>query len=199
MTSITTEPVRSSRLNMRLTPEQRQTIDMAASLKGSSITQWAIDHLVTDARRDIDEETVTRLPSKAFDEFLKALDKQGTAVAYVTYSESGELAGFYSLSAHAMERSSIAGGWLQRNVPERVPMILLGMLGVDRRFQGNGLGRRLLHDAVVRSLGISMELGARALIVDPVDDGAARFYEANGFQHIPESERMFLKLAGKRS
>jgi len=98
-----------------------------------------------------------------------------------------------------MERSSIAGGWLQRNVPERVPMILLGMLGVDRRFQGNGLGRRLLHDAVVRSLGISMELGARALIVDPVDDGAARFYEANGFQHIPESERMFLKLAGKRS
>ena len=48
---------------------------MAASLKGSSITQWAIDHLVTDARRDIEEETVTRLPSKAFDEFLKALDK----------------------------------------------------------------------------------------------------------------------------
>lgn len=75
MTSITTEPVRSSRLNMRLTSEQRQTIDMAASLKGSSITQWAIDHLVTDARRDIEEETVTRLPSKAFDEFLKALDK----------------------------------------------------------------------------------------------------------------------------
>ena len=52
-------------------------------------------------------------------------ERQGTAVAYVPYSESGELAGFYSLSAHAMERSSIAGGWLQRNVPERVPMILL--------------------------------------------------------------------------
>ena len=75
MTSTITEPARSSRLNMRLTPEQRQTIDIAASLKGSSITQWAIDHLVTDARRDIEEETVTRLPSKAFDEFLKALDR----------------------------------------------------------------------------------------------------------------------------
>ena len=72
MTSTITEPARSSRLNMRLTPEQRQTIDIAASLKGSSITQWAI---VTDARRDIEEETVTRLPSKAFDEFLKALDR----------------------------------------------------------------------------------------------------------------------------
>ena len=70
MTSTITEPARSSRLNMRLTPEQRQTIDIAASLKGSSITQWAID-----ARRDIEEETVTRLPSKAFDEFLKALDR----------------------------------------------------------------------------------------------------------------------------
>lgn len=75
MTSTITEPARSSRLNMRLTPEQRQTIDIAASLKGSSITQWAIDHLVTDARRDIEEETVTRLPSKAFDEFLKALGR----------------------------------------------------------------------------------------------------------------------------
>lgn len=76
-------------------------------------------------------------------------------------------------------------------------MILLGMLGVDRRFQGEGLGRKLLHDAVIRSLNISSELGARALIVDPVDSAAARFYESNGFQHIPESERMFLKLAGK--
>ena len=127
----------------------------------------------------------------------RSAEKQGTAVAYVTYAESGELAGFYSLSAHAMERSNIAGGWLQRNVPERVPMILLGMLGVDRRFQGEGLGRKLLHDTVIRSLNISSELGARALIVDPVDSAAARFYENNGFQHIPESERMFLKLAGK--
>ena len=127
----------------------------------------------------------------------RSAEKQGTAVVYVTYAESGGLAGFYSLSAHAMERSNIAGGWLQRNVPERVPMILLGMLGVDRRFQGEGLGRKLLHDAVIRSLNISSELGARALIVDPVDSAAARFYENNGFQHIPESERMFLKLAGK--
>lgn len=70
-----TQPARSSRLNMRLTPEQRRTIDMAASLKGSSITQWAIDHLVADARRDIEEETVTRLSPKAFDEFLAALDR----------------------------------------------------------------------------------------------------------------------------
>lgn len=87
--------------------------------------------------------------------------KTGTAVAYVTYAESGNSPDS-TLSAHAMERSNIAGGWLQRNVPERVPMILLGMLGVDRRFQGEGLGRKLLHDAVIRSLNISSELGARA-------------------------------------
>lgn len=124
--------------------------------------------------------------------------KQGTAVTYLSFSSDNTLAGFYSLSAHAMERSSIAGGWLQRNVPERVPMILLGMLGVDHRFQGEGLGKKLLHDAVIRSLNISEEIGARALIVDPVDGTAARFYERNGFQHIPESERMYLKLTGQR-
>lgn len=125
-------------------------------------------------------------------------ERQGTAVAYITMDSTGALAGFYSLSAHCLERSSIAGGWLRRNVPEQVPAILLGMLGVDRRFQGMGLGRMLLHDAVVRSLSSSREIGARALVVDPVDGAAARFYGTAGFQPIPESGRMFLKLAGAR-
>lgn len=75
MSTVTTDQARTSRLNMRLTPEQRKAIDMAAALKGSSITQWAINHLVADARRDIQEETVMTLPSKSFDEFLQALDK----------------------------------------------------------------------------------------------------------------------------
>lgn len=60
---------------MRLTPEQRRTIDTAVSLKGMSITQWAIDHLVDDARRDIEEETVLTLPPESFDKFVRALDE----------------------------------------------------------------------------------------------------------------------------
>ncbi|KFI47933.1 GNAT family N-acetyltransferase [Bifidobacterium biavatii] len=125
----------------------------------------------------------------------RTAEKQGTAAVYVTFGETGDLAGFYLLSAYAVEHAAVAGGWLRRNTPEQIPAILLGMLGVDHRFQGKGLGRKLLHDAVVRALNVSRDIGARALMVDPVDDAATRFYEKNGFQHVPGSDRMFFKLA----
>lgn len=67
--------MRSSRLNMRMTQEQRSTINKAATLKGTTITQWALDHLIDDARRDIEEETSIRLSAKAFDEFKDALER----------------------------------------------------------------------------------------------------------------------------
>ena len=67
--------MRSSRLNMRMTQEQRSTIDRAATLKGATITQWALDHLIDDAHRDIEEETTIRLSAKAFDEFKDALER----------------------------------------------------------------------------------------------------------------------------
>ena len=52
-----------------MTPEQRSTIDKAATLKGATITQWALDHLMADARKDIEEETTIRLSARAFDEW----------------------------------------------------------------------------------------------------------------------------------
>lgn len=74
MTTAATNMVRSSRLAVRMTPEQRSTIDMAATLKGATITQWALDHLISDARKDIEEETTIRLSARAFNEFKEALE-----------------------------------------------------------------------------------------------------------------------------
>ncbi len=64
--------------------------------------------------------------------------KRGTAVVYVSFDELGRLAGFYTLSAHSIDRGSISG-WLARNSPEQVPTILLGMLGVsvDHKREGS--------------------------------------------------------------
>lgn len=67
--------MRSSRLAVRMTPEQRSTIDRAAQLKGMTITQWVLDHLMADARRDISEETTLRLSAEAFDRFKDALEQ----------------------------------------------------------------------------------------------------------------------------
>lgn len=124
-----------------------------------------------------------------------AAKRRGTAVVYVSYAAGRPIpAGFYALSSHSVVRAEVAGGWLRRNAPEQVPAILLGMLGVDRRFQGMGLGSALLADAIERSLGIADAIGSKALVVDPASDDARRFYTKHGFAPIPGTDRMYLPL-----
>ena len=116
----------------------------------------------------------------------------GTAVVYVTFVDE-KLAGFYSLSAQSIVRSD-ASGWIARNAPEQIPVILLGILGVDIQWQGCGLGRDLLLGAVHRTELVAEQIGARALVVDPIDDKAEAFYAHFGFRHIPGMTRMFAKF-----
>ncbi|RBP97443.1 hypothetical protein CRD60_06645 [Bifidobacterium aemilianum] len=66
--------------------------------------------------------------------------QQGTAVPYVSLWAEGRCAGFYTLSAFGLVWESLTVGWPKRNVAEHIPAVLLGMLGVGRSFQGQGLG-----------------------------------------------------------
>lgn len=118
--------------------------------------------------------------------------QRGTAVVYASFSD-GQVAGFYTLSTHSVRRSE-AASWLARNAPEDIPAVLLGMLGVDKKFKGCGLGASLLRDAVENSNKVAALAGARALVVDPTGADAASFYEHFGFTQIPGSSRMALKL-----
>ena len=83
---------------------------------------------------------------------------------------------------------------MDHNAPLQIPVILLGMLGVDMRYQGLGLGKDLLLDEAHRSELVADYIGARALVVDPIGDDARRFYERYGFRPIPGTSRMFAKL-----
>lgn len=100
----------------------------------------------------------------------------------------------YAISAYSIDRETVRGGWLRRNVPAKIPAILLGMLGVDSRFQKRGLGWMLLQDAVKRSLAVSRQIGSRALVVDPYDDASRSFYQHFGFREIPGSGSLFVRL-----
>lgn len=123
---------------------------------------------------------------------LRTARRQGTAVAYGTFAD-GVLAGFYTLSAFSVEHAD-ARGWLRRNSPDPIPVILLGMLGVDLRFQTRHIGAQLLRDAVIRAMGAADIIGARALVVQPANDSAATFYEHYGFRHINGFALMFTPL-----
>jgi len=108
-------------------------------------------------------------------------EKNGDSRTYVSIDEdSGAVVGYYSLAAWNIAHQEIGGGWLRRNAPDPVSVILLGRLAVSIDAQGLGLGCDLLSDALRIARTASQMLGARALVAEALDDDAARFYAHQG-------------------
>jgi len=73
--------------------------------------------------------------------------------------------------------------------------MILARLAVDKEFQGRGIGRGLLKDAFKRVIGASQIIGARCLLVHPIDHDAGAFYAGYGFLGLPgETRTLFLPL-----
>jgi len=56
----------------------------------------------------------------------------------------------------------------------------LGRLGVDKKFQGHGLGGQLLIAAAERCIRASAEMGGTALMIDAKDEKGAAWYKLYG-------------------
>ena len=113
--------------------------------------------------------------------------------------EGGRLVGFYALAAHSVEVAG-ASDLAERGDRHAIPAIYLVALAVDRTCQRTGLGSALMGDAIARSVAISEQLGAAALILDVLEDAARDrrmvFYEGLGFRAIdPKTpHRLFLPI-----
>jgi len=94
--------------------------------------------------------------------------------------EGKRVVGFYALAAGSVQREHTHGA-VRRNMPNPIPAIVLGRLAVDSAWQGQGLGADLLHDAVLRALRASREIGARVLLCHAIDERARLFYLHHGF------------------
>ena len=70
-------------------------------------------------------------------------------------------------------------------MPEPIPVMVLGRLAVDLRWQGSGLGSGLLRDAVLRSYTVSKHVGVRALLVHALSENAKEFYLRHDFMESP--------------
>jgi GNAT superfamily N-acetyltransferase len=115
----------------------------------------------------------------------RALQNQqsGASNTYVI-SDGIRVVGYYSLAAGSVARET-APGRVRRNVPDPVPVVVLGRLAVDLAFQHQGLGRALLRDAVLRSLQAAYIIGVRAILVHALSEQAKGFYESCGFVPSP--------------
>jgi GNAT superfamily N-acetyltransferase len=86
-------------------------------------------------------------------------------------------------------------GRIRRNMPESIPVMVLGRLAVDKRWQSKGLGKALLRDAILRTLHVSGQVGARAILVHAISEPAKFFYKSHGFLESPlDPMTLFLPL-----
>ena len=133
----------------------------------------------------------------SLDEWLKtrALSNQETGASRTYAARDGSLvAGYYALAAGGVAASE-APGKIRRNMPDPIPVIILGRLAVDATWQGKGLGADLLRDAVMRSMQAAEIAGIRAMLVHALDERAAKFYERHGFAVSPiRPLTLFLRL-----
>ena len=74
---------------------------------------------------------------------------------------------------------------MRRNMPRQIPAVILGRLAIDKKWQGEGLGKALLNDAVQRSARAAQEISARLLIVHAISAQAEAFYLRHGFIRLP--------------
>ena len=95
-----------------------------------------------------------------------------------------DVVGYYALAAGAVSHAQ-ATGRLRRNMPDPIPVVVLGRLAVHVDWAGQGIGAGLLKDAVLRSLRLSREMGIRALLCHAINEEAKQFYLHHGFIESP--------------
>jgi len=110
-------------------------------------------------------------------------EETGASRTYVVCA-GGSVVGYYALATGGVAQAQ-APGRVRRNMPDPVPVMILGRLAVNGGWQGRNLGASLLRDAVVRTLQAAEIGGIRAILVDAVSEDAKRFYERYGFRASP--------------
>jgi predicted N-acetyltransferase YhbS len=70
-------------------------------------------------------------------------------------------------------------------MPDPVPVMVMGRLAVDHRWQRQGIGPALLRDAILRTLQAAEIAGIRAVLVHAISEKAKQFYEKCGFTASP--------------
>ena len=100
--------------------------------------------------------------------------------------EPNRICGYYALTLAELESRYLPAVW-RKKLPRRIPGVRLGRLAVARQFQGKGLGKLLLVDALGRARRIYREAGGIGLFVDAIDEQAAVYYQRFGFAASPDN------------
>lgn len=138
---------------------------------------------------------------EALDTYLKTRARKEMdhhiAVVYVLCdTQEGRIAGYYTLGSLSVELPEDVKRGLAKY--SQYPATLIGRLAVDKNYQGQGLGGRLLLDALGRALAGSRAVAAYAVITDAKNEPAQDFYSRYGLLPLSATDgerRLFIPMS----
>ena len=138
---------------------------------------------------------------KELNDWLQQIARQhqdkGLSKTFVATVEEvpNRICGYYALTLAELESRNLPQAW-RTKLPRRIPGVRLGRLAIDRQYQGKGMGKLLLVDALGRARRIYGEAGGIGLFVDAIDEQAAGYYRQFGFAASPD-DPLLLFLSAK--
>ncbi|MFL5799137.1 MAG: GNAT family N-acetyltransferase [Actinomycetota bacterium] len=117
---------------------------------------------------------------------------QGTRTYVLVDEQTRRVVGYFAIAPHFVEREQVPRR-IGRGAPRQIPAILLAKLALDRRVQGLGLGSELLVRALERIVELARLVGGKLVVVDAIDEAAARFYERHDFDVVEGNPSRLVK------
>lgn len=138
---------------------------------------------------------------EALDTYLRERARQDArkriaAPFVLTAGEDPKVIGYYTLSAISIVLEEFPQE-IARKLPHYpvIPATLLGRLAVSSAHRREGLGEYLLMDALYRAWSHSTTIASFAVVVDAINEDAARFYARYEFRPFPhQALRLFLPM-----
>jgi GNAT superfamily N-acetyltransferase len=109
--------------------------------------------------------------------------RQGTGQTRVWHEGDHIVTAYFTLASHNIDREILSRAE-QGSVPPSVPATLLAKLALAETLHGQGLGPELLVDALTQCVESSRIVASRYVVVDAINETAAKFYEKYGFKRL---------------
>lgn len=122
--------------------------------------------------------------------------KRKLSACFILADENNNVMGYFTLSSASISKDLLPEEIKKKLSPSYhdLPVTLLGRLAVDNSYKGQGLGEFLLIDALKKCFESSGTIASMAVIADPIDTSAVKFYQKFGFILLPDSGKMFLPM-----
>lgn len=115
----------------------------------------------------------------------------GASRTFVCCGSDSKVLAYYSLASSAVTTNT-APGCFRHNMPDPIPVVVLGRLAVDKSLHGQGVGRALVRDAGSRVIQVAETIGIRGMLVHALTDEAREFYLRVGFEPSPMDPMMLM-------